>query len=317
MLQVKQVTLKYSTIDVVKNLSLSVEQGERIVILGASGCGKTTLLKSISGYHPISKGNITFNGEKIIDPTEKLVPGHESIKLVNQDFQLDVYHTVEENIRLRLLQFDQTYLSQRVEELLKLTELSNIRASLAKNLSGGQKQRLAIARALADEPELLLLDEPFNQLDYHLKHKIESYILTYLTKHNISAILVSHNGEEAMRWATKIAFMKKGKILRTDTVENFYNHPKNKYEAGFFGTMNTILSNNKEVSFRPHQFSKTKTINHSLRIEIIFNSRLSKGWFNEYHFIVGKRLIQLYSELDLSNLTEVWIKPTIYNNRLK
>jgi len=314
MLQVNQLTLKYTSVDVVKNLSFKLDKGERLVILGASGCGKTTLLKAISGYHPISKGEIIFNNEKILDPTEQLVPGHETIKLVNQDFQLDDFHTVEENIRLRLLQFDQIYLLQRVEELLKLTELSNIRTSLAKNLSGGQKQRLAIARALADEPELLLLDEPFNQLDYHLKHKIEAYILTYLSKYNISAILVSHNGEEAMRWANKIAFMKKGKLLRTDTVDNFYNFPKNKYEAGFFGTMNTILSNNKEVSFRPHHYSITKTNEHSLSIQIKFHSKINKGWYQEYLFEVGKRIVKFYSKTDLSKLNEIWIMKTIYNN---
>ena len=137
------------------------------------------------------------------------MPGHEHIKLVNQDFNLDDFTTVEENIRLRLLQFDKKYLQDRVEELLKLTELTKYRSFQAKNLSGGQKQRLAIARALADEPDLLLLDEPFNQLDFHLRIKIENYILAYLTKNNISAILVSHNGEEAMRWANRIAFMKR------------------------------------------------------------------------------------------------------------
>ena len=312
MLEVKKVSLNYASVTVVNNVSINLTKGERLVILGASGCGKTTLLKAISGYHPITKGTIEFNGDKIIDPTEQLVPGHDKIKLVNQDFKLDDYHSVEENIRHRLLQFDKDYLKFRVEELLALTELINFRDAKAINLSGGQKQRLAIARALADEPELLLLDEPFNQLDYHLKHKIESYILSYLTKYKISAILVSHNGEEAMRWADKIAFMKKGAIIRIDTPDNFYNNPQNKYEAGFFGKINTILLNKKEVSFRPHQFSETQTTSHSIRLNILYKSRINKGWFTEYQFIHARRIISLYSQKELSKLTEVWIERTLF-----
>ncbi len=312
MLKVKKVSLNYTSVNVVNNVSINLTKGERLVILGASGCGKTTLLKAISGYHPIIKGTIEFNGDKIIDPTEQLVPGHDKIKLVNQDFKLDDYHSVEENIRHRLLQFDKEYLRFRIEELLTLTELINYRDSKAINLSGGQKQRLAIARALADEPELLLLDEPFNQLDYHLKHKIESYILSYLTKYKISAILVSHNGEEAMRWADKIAFMKKGTLIRIDSPDNFYNNPQNKYEAGFFGKINTVLLNKKEISFRPHHFSETQTISHSIMLNILYKSKTNKGWFTEYQFIVARRIISLYSQKELSKLTEIWIKRTLF-----
>jgi ABC-type Fe3+/spermidine/putrescine transport system ATPase subunit len=312
MLEVKKVSLNYTTVNVVNNVSISINSGERLVILGPSGCGKTTLLKAISGFHPILKGSIKFNGQKIIDPREQLVPGHDLIKLVNQDFKLDDYHTVEENIRHRLLQFDKDYLTTRVEELLTLTELSKFKDSKAITLSGGQKQRLAIVRALADEPELLLLDEPFNQLDYHLKHKIESYILAYLTKYSISAILVSHNGEEAMRWADKIAFMKKGKIVRVDSSENFYNNPYNKYEAGFFGKMNTVLENKKEISFRPHHYSTEQTESHTIELELVYKSKTNKGWFTDYHYLVGRRTISLYSQQDLSKLTKIWIMKTTF-----
>jgi iron(III) transport system ATP-binding protein len=312
MLKIKNISLDYTDVKVVKNISFQLKKGERLVIVGASGCGKTTLLKAIGGFHPISKGVIEFNEKAIIDPYNQLVPGHEHIKLVNQDFNLDVFHTVEENIRLRLLQFDKKYLEERVEELLKLTELTKYKSFKAKNLSGGQKQRLAIARALADEPELLLLDEPFNQLDYHLRHKIEKYILAYLYKNNISSILVSHNGEEAMRWANQIAFMKRGKLERIDTAENFYNLPSNKYEAGFFGTLNTVLINRKEVSFRPHQFSKKETKSNTQIVNIEFSSKINKGWYTDYQFSIGKRFISLYSEKNISDLTEIWVNPVVF-----
>ena len=312
MLKIQNISLGYDTFQVVKNVSIHLNQAERLVIVGASGCGKTTLLKAISGYQVINKGNILFNEVEVLDPDNQLVPGHNHIKLVNQDFNLDDFHTVEENLRLKLLKYDKDYLKDRVEELLALTELEKYRSYQAKNLSGGQKQRLAIARALADEPDLLLLDEPFNQLDFHLRNKIQKYIFQYLSKNNISAILVSHNGEEAMRWANRIAFMKKGRIERVDTAENFYNSPSNKYEAAFFGTLNTVLINKKELSFRPHQFSKIKSKTNTQLIGVDFVSKINKGWFTDYQFNVGKRRVSLYSQDDISELNQIWVKPVIF-----
>jgi ABC-type Fe3+/spermidine/putrescine transport system ATPase subunit len=312
MLKLINIGLNYNDLKVVKNVSFDLKKGERLVIVGASGCGKTTLLKAIGGFRMIDKGEISFNNELIEDPTTKLVPGHDAIKLVNQDFNLGEFHTVEENIRLRLLQFDRKYLNERIEELLKLTELTKYRYAVAQNLSGGQKQRLAIARALADEPELLLLDEPFNQLDYHLRHKIEKYILEYLSKYNISSILVSHNGEEAMKWGDKIAFMKNGKLERFDTGANFYNKPSNKNEAGLFGVINTVLVDKKEVSFRPHQFATSESKEHSQLLNFEFKKIVNKGWFAEYHFKVGQRIAIFYSQLNISDFTQVWVKPIIF-----
>lgn len=311
MIKIQNISLSYNDKIVVKKINLSLQKGERLVIVGASGCGKTTLLKAIAGLHPILKGGILFEGEPIKDPTQQLVPGHENIKLVNQDFALNDYHTVEENLRLKLLQFDKDYLQQRIDELLKLTELTKYKNQTASELSGGQKQRLAIARALADEPHLLLLDEPFNQLDYHLKNKIENYIINYTHKNNIALILVTHNGEEAMRWANQVAFMKNGQISRIDTPENFYNHPTNKYEANFFGQLNTILIDRKEVSFRPHHFSLKPTDNY-IKLDTELVNKIDNGWFTNYQFTFGKRLFSLYSQTDLSAINRVWVKPLLF-----
>ena len=308
MLKIHNISLSYYNNIVVKHINFSLQKGERLVIVGASGCGKTTLLKAIAGFHSIDKGQVLFNDEPIKDPTQQLVPGHPNIKLVNQDFELSDYHNVEENLRLKLIQFDKRYLKSRTEELLKLTELTPFRQHKAIELSGGQKQRLAIARALADEPEVLLLDEPFNQLDYHLKNKIENYILNYTQKHKIALILVTHNGEEAMRWANQVAFMKKGKILRIDSPENFYNYPSNKYEANFFGKLNTVLINKKEVSFRPHHFSLKPKSNY-IQLNTKFNQKINHGWFTDYQFMFCRRTFSLFSEKDLTKVKTIWVKP--------
>ncbi|MBK7131240.1 MAG: ATP-binding cassette domain-containing protein [Crocinitomicaceae bacterium] len=131
---------------------------------------------------PVQSGEIRYKDQHLKDALHKLVPGHHEIKLVNQDFALDKYHTVEENVRLKLSRFDESYRILRIDTLLKLTGLNTYHNLKADDLSGGQQQRLAIARALADEPELLLLDEPFNQLDFQNKQKIEQHVRSYLRK---------------------------------------------------------------------------------------------------------------------------------------
>ena len=144
------------------------------------------------------------------------------------------FHSVEENIRLKLLAYDDTYRNDKVSELLDLIDLTEYKDMRSRELSGGQKQRLAIARALADDPELILLDEPFNQLDFQLKKKIGGHIRAYLKENNIAAILVTHNGVEAMDWADRIAYLKLGIIQREDKPEAFYNYPSSREEALFF-----------------------------------------------------------------------------------
>ncbi|MBK7128810.1 MAG: ABC transporter ATP-binding protein [Crocinitomicaceae bacterium] len=244
-LNVKNLTLSYGTKKIINKVSFSLTAGEIIVILGASGDGKTTLMKALAGLLPVQSGEIRYKDQHLKDALHKLVPGHHEIKLVNQDFALDKYHTVEENVRLKLSRFDESYRILRIDTLLKLTGLNTYHNLKADDLSGGQQQRLAIARALADEPELLLLDEPFNQLDFQNKQKIEQHVRSYLRKNNMSAILVTHNGIEAMEWADRIIFIRKGKIRRIDKPSDFFNHPTNKTEAEFFGELNHIKMRKK------------------------------------------------------------------------
>jgi len=307
MLTIKKLSINYPNKKVIKNITFSLNKGEKIVIVGASGCGKTTLLKAIAGLISTSKGEIRLNKEIVKGPDNKLVPGHESIKLVNQDFELDEFHSVEENIRLRLLQFNKRYIQTRIKELLNITQLEKFKKLQAKNLSGGQKQRLALARALADEPEILLLDEPFNQLDFNIRLSIENYLKIYFLENQTSVIMVSHNGEEAMRWGDKIIYIEDGKIKRIDTPINFYNHPQTIEEAGFFGVINTIPENN--YFFRPNDFSKEKNDDYTFPVSIKFKEKINKGWYSEFFFQTkNENLIVLYSQDEISDLTKIFIK---------
>lgn len=308
MLSLDKIFVGYGNKEVLKSVTFSVKKGERYVIVGESGCGKTTLLKTIAGYIQPEKGQISLYSEKIRGPKEQLVPGHDKIKLVNQDFGLDSFHSVEENIRLRLLQFDTDYIEYRVETLLKVIGLEKNRTQLASNLSGGQKQRLAIARALADEPEVLLLDEPFNQLDYFLRQKIENYIDDYLRVNNITLIMVSHNGEETMRWAEKVLFINRGKIVRIDSPVTFYNSPKNKKQAGFFGVVNTIFHNEKYISFRPNAFKLIKTKGYPIQVKVVLKRVINKGWYFDHLLKYGNKTIHLYHSNAISNIETIFVK---------
>ena len=220
-LKLEELSVAYDFKTVVKKCSFELKSGEIAVILGASGDGKTSLLKAVAGLLPHKGGKVWFKSERIKDANQKLVPGHDLIRLVNQDFDLELNFTVQENIAAKLLRFNEEYRAQRIASLLRLTGLTQFKSVKSKTLSGGQKQRLAIARALADEPELLLLDEPFNQLDFQTKAKIGKHVKRYLSKNKIAAVMVTHNGIEAMEWADKIVYMEKGTIKRIDTPEAF------------------------------------------------------------------------------------------------
>lgn len=314
LLKVDKLSIAYGDKTIVKNCSFQIEQGDVVVILGASGDGKTTLLKTIAGLLPIKSGQVIFKDEKIKDAANKLIPGHPQIKLVNQDFGLDDFHTVEENLRLVLRPFDEAYKKSRIDFLLRLTKLTSFKTHKAKDLSGGQKQRLAIARALADEPELILLDEPFNQLDYQTKNQIETHIRNYIRKQKITTILVTHNGVEAMEWADKIIYMHKGKLVRIANPSEFYNQPQNKIEAQFFGELNKIKLKNQEIYFRPGVFSLTKTKIFAQKLKISFISKQDLGWYSAFTFSCDNQRFKLFHQADISKLKEVFIQPILLND---
>lgn len=306
---VSNLSAGYDQKSVIKNCSFEVREGEVLVVLGASGDGKSTLMKALAGFIPHMTGHVTFRDQRIIDSSNKLVPGHPDIKLVNQDFQLDTFHTVEENIRLRLLQFDKKYQQDRIQTLLRLTRLTKYRDKKTTDLSGGQKQRLAIARALADEPEFLLLDEPFNQLDFQMKQSISSHIRRYLKKNGIGAIMVTHNGAEAMEWADRILHLSAGRLSRIAKAQEFYQNPKSLREARFFGPVNrVVLSNDKTVYFRPEAYRLDASSEFNIALTVSYKNETLMGWYSIFEFRCGKRIIQLYSTKDLSGISKIFVK---------
>ena len=204
-------------------------------ILGKSGSGKTTLLKCIYGLEDLPKGSVLVEGEKVLGPSYKLIPGNENMKLVSQDYYVLENHTVEENISDKLSGYTNEYKLKRVNELLKVLDLKKFRDKKTSELSSGQKQRVSIARALADFPKLLLLDEPFSNLDFQLKDNIFTYIRQNIEKQNASCILVTHQPEEALRYSSEIIIMEEGKIVQHNKPEYIYFRPESLKIARLFG----------------------------------------------------------------------------------
>jgi len=254
MLQVKDITFGYSKQKVVlNNFSFSLKKGEHLCIMGESGCGKSTLLKAVYGLLDLQKGTVFWEENQVLGPEFNLVPGFEKFKYVAQDFDLMPYISVAENIKKFLSRFYPEESEIRTQELLEVIDMKSFENAKVKNLSGGQKQRVAIARALAKEPDLLLLDEPFSQIDNFKKNGIKRRLFSYLKKKNIACIVATHDKNDALSFADKLMVIKSNKILTFDTPQKIYNNPKQKYIAALFDDVNSIEIKDKSILVYPHQ----------------------------------------------------------------
>ena len=238
---------------ILKDISLEVRSGEILALLGESGCGKSSLLKAMLGLYPLSKGKIFFQGKEIQN-----LPSHKrGISVVFQDLRLFPHLNVGENVgfSLELQKVPKAERKKRVEELLKLVQLEGYSERRIDSLSGGQMQRVAIARALAMNEKLLFLDEPFSALDPNLRREMGDFLLELQRKENLTVVLVTHDQEEALRLAHRIALMKDGEILQVDEGESLYYAPVNEYVARFMGKGNSILGRVENGVFSCPYFS--------------------------------------------------------------
>ena len=254
MLSVNTISFQYQKNNpVLKDINFQLEKGEHLCVMGESGCGKSTLLKAIYGLLDLDKGSIFWNDIEILGPKHNLVPGMDFIKHVAQDFDLMPFITVSENIKKFLSRFYPEEAQKRTEELLEVIEMTAFANTKVKTLSGGQQQRVAIARALAKEPELLLMDEPFGQIDNFKKSALRRNLYSYLKEKNITCITVTHDGNDALSFADKMIVIKDTKIIAKGTPAEVYNQPKSKYIASLFDDVNEIKIDGKQVLLYPHQ----------------------------------------------------------------
>ena len=261
MLQVNNISFNYKQPNkaVLKNISFNLKQGEHLCIMGESGCGKSTLLKVIYGLFDVNDGEIHWNGEQVLGPEHHLVPGMDFFKYVAQDFDLMPFISVSENIKKFLSRFYPEESEKRTNELLEVIEMAPFANEMVKNLSGGQQQRVAIARALAKEPELLLLDEPFGQIDNFKKNSLRRNLFSYLKEKNIACIIATHDGNDALSFADKMLVIQDNKILKEGTPTELYNKPTFKYVASLFDDVNEIIINDETRLLYPHQIKVVET----------------------------------------------------------
>lgn len=221
---------------VLKNISFNQQTGTRLAITGASGSGKTSLLKIIAGLIQTDAGSVIFNGEKILGPEEKLMPGHRGISYLSQHFELLNHYRVEEVLEMinRLPQNQ----SQLIFEVCRISHLLSRKTSA---LSGGEKQRIALARLLIQTPELLLLDEPFSNLDLNHKNLMQAVIRDLSSSMKITCILVAHDPQDILSWADKILVMYEGEIVQQGRPVDIYEKPVNEYVAALFGKYSLIF----------------------------------------------------------------------------
>lgn len=292
---------------VLQGIELTWKKGAVVGVVGASGGGKSSLMKVIAGLLDANSGEVRWNRKRVKGPSEKLIPGHEHIQLVNQDFQLDFYHSVRENIRQKMLYLPLNVRESFVNELLELLELEEQSEQQALTLSGGEQQRLAIARALATEPEVLLLDEPFSHLDAHLKQRIGDYLRLLVKRRKMLCVLVSHEGQDVLEWCDEIVFLDKGKVKRIASPVDFYYHPESEYEARFFGEINTLGPKRSPILFRPNQYSLTSKGQWE---GVVIHSRFSGFYWRNRVCVKKNEYLVLFSQEPLTKVIRFDIKRT-------
>ncbi|AQM68990.1 Belongs to the ABC transporter superfamily [Vibrio sp. B1FIG11] len=252
-LSIKNLTCQYDDQTVLESLSLEVEQGQIVCLLGASGCGKTTLLKAIAGLLPLSSGQMSLNCLTIDDGENWLPPEQRNIGMIFQDYALFPHLTVAENIAFGLKNETAQQKLLKVEEMLGLVHLKGYGDRYPHQLSGGQQQRVAIARSLAYKPDLLLLDEPFSNIDTQVRHELIREIRKIFKEQGVTAIFVTHSREEAFAFADKMAVMNHGVIEQYGTASELYYQPSSKFVADFLGGGSYLAAKRiSDIEFETH-----------------------------------------------------------------
>ena len=235
MLALDHVAQSYGTKPVLEDVSFTLSPGQIGCLLGPSGCGKTTALRLIAGFEQASAGEIRIGGEIVGRPGFNLAPELRRVGLVFQDYALFPHLTVEQNIGFGLAHLRGADRSLRVADMLELVGLTHEAEAYPHQLSGGQQQRVALARALAPRPRLLLMDEPFSNLDVELREKLSLEVRDILKHEAITALLVTHDQHEAFAMADAVGVMNRGLIQQWDTPYNLYHRPQNRFVANFIG----------------------------------------------------------------------------------
>lgn len=294
MLQVQDISFSYTEKVTIDSVSFALCKGNNIAIIGESGCGKSTLLKLIYGLYDLNDGHIFWNEKEILGPKFNIIPGMDFMKYLAQDFDLMPFITVSENIGKYLSNIYPQVKKDRIAELLEIVEMTEFAGVKAKYLSGGQMQRVAIARVLALEPEILLLDEPFSHIDNFRKNSLRRKLFAYLKEKKITTIIATHDSTDVLSFADEVLIMKAGKTIGKGFPKYIFENPKNKYVASLFGDVNEVVVDGVLNFVYSHQ------------LEIVPDSDLKVDILNSYfrgsHYLIEAKFVNevLFFENDFA-----------------
>ncbi len=286
MLQVNNISFGYTDQPIIHSVDFQVMKGQNIAILGESGCGKSTLLKLIYGLYDLNEGQVFWNDTEVLGPKFHLIPGMSFMKYLAQDFDLMPYITVAENVGKYLSNFYPKEKKQRIQELLEIVEMTEYAHVKAQYLSGGQQQRVAIARVLALEPEVLLLDEPFSHIDNFRKNALRRNLFAYLKEKKITCLVATHDSTDALSYSDETIILHDGKILEKGNSDGIYNNPLNKYVASLFGEVNelrlsqltSVDGEDESILLYPHQLKISE--NGLLKVSV------RQSYFRGSHYLI-------------------------------
>lgn len=234
-MEVKNITKTIEDRILVGEISFEQQALQKIAVAGESGAGKTTLLKMVSGHVQPTSGTVLFNGKRVIGPEEQLLPGHEKMGYLSQHYELLNHYRVEE-----LIWFENKLEEAEAKQLFEICRIDHLLQRKTNYLSGGEKQRIALCMLLVKQPELLVLDEPFSNLDPIHTNTLKEVLDDITERLKISCMLTSHDPHDTLSWADKIIVMKEGAIIQQGTPQEIYSRPVNEYVGGMFGKYNLL-----------------------------------------------------------------------------
>ena len=310
MLIVKNISFSYTDKRIISNVSFSIEKGNCLAVVGESGCGKSTLLQLVYGLHDLDQGQILWNGIEVLGPKFHLIPGMENMKYLAQDFDLMPYITVAENVGKYLSNVDIKAKKTRIAELLDLVEMSEFAKVKAQFLSGGQMQRVAIARVLALEPELLLLDEPFSHIDTFRKNGLRRRVFSYLKEKEITCIVATHDSKDILSFSDETLVLRDGNAVTNDCTKKVYEERIDFYTTSLFDDVNVISSTilgiqgeERPVYLFPYQL---KVVSQSkLKVKVVQSYFKGNGFLIESTFLNEKVFFE--SPLPFNTKSEVYL----------
>ncbi len=304
MLKINLNYFSYLDASVLENIDFEIKKGTQMSLIGESGCGKSSLLKIIYGLLDCDNGTFFWNDIQILGPKFNLVPGMPFMKYLAQDFDLMPFITVGENVGKFLSNFYPKEKQDRIDELLNLVEMTKFKHVKAKFLSGGQMQRVALARVLAQEPEVLLLDEPFSHIDNFRKNDLRRKIFTYLKEKQITTIVASHDINDVLSFSDEVIVLKDKTILEKASPKDLYFYPKHKYTAALFCEVNEIKIDGELQLIYPHQLQIVEQSN--LQVEVV------TSYFKGKYFLIEAKLenqiLFFENEKEIPKATNVCLK---------